>query len=152
MKTLAWVCLAFFCLHSYAARGEELAISVIEYASSGESKELASVRAEDEATRKEILNLWEEAARAFPQDRRYLYGPDSGFVAITLTRGKSTLTVRSWHPLFEKNPNLVVTSHGVETLNERNREEVLKSDKAWYRNARKCFDKITAFATAKAGS
>ncbi len=152
MKTLAWVCLVFFCFHSYAARGEELAISVTEHSSRGVSKEIASVRAEDEAARKEILNLWDEAVGAFPKDRRNLFGPDSGFVTITLTRGKRMLTVRSWHPLFERNPDLIVTSHGVEPLDGRKREEVLKSDEAWYRSARKCFDRIMTFTITKAGS
>lgn len=129
---------------------DTLAISIVEESSAGESKNIASVRADDEATRSEILKLWEKAKKAFPQDRRNLFGPDSGYVAVTLKNGREEILVRSWHPLFERNPKLVVTSNGVETLNGRTHNDVLKSDKTWYLQARRTFDEIVSYAKTKA--
>jgi hypothetical protein len=126
------------------------AISIVEYSTSAGSKNIATIRADDVATRDEILNLWEDAKKAFPKDRRNLFGPDAGFVAITITNGEEKIIMRSWHPLYEKNSNTVVTSNGVESLQGRNREEVLRTDKTWYRNARMVFDKILSYTRTKA--
>jgi hypothetical protein len=126
------------------------AISVVEQSPQGETKIVASLRAEDAATHRDILQRWENAKKAFPKNRRHLYGPDSGFVALTITNGQEKIVVRSWHPLFEANPHVVVTSRGVETLGARNREEVLESDEAWYREARRVFDELLTFTRSKA--
>lgn len=126
------------------------AIKVVEQASGRESKEIGAIEAKDDATRTEILKLWKEAKRVFPKDRRNLFGPDSGFVAIAITDGKNEIVVRSWHPLFEHNPKVVVTSNGVEALEGRDREDILKADKAWYREARRVFDKIVGYTKDKA--
>ena len=126
------------------------AISIVERSSRGESKNVASIRADDESTRGEIIKLWDAAQKSFPKERRNLFGPDSGFVAITLTNGEEEIVVRSWHPLFEGNPKVIVTSRGVESLEDRNREDVLKADKAWYREARMLFDKIVSYTKTKA--
>lgn len=126
------------------------AIKVTEQSSRGEAKNIGSLDANDNATRVEILKLWKEAKKAFPKDRRDLLGPDSGYVEITITNGEETIVVRSWHPLFEKNEKLVVTSNGVEALDGRSRKEVLKADKEWYREARRVFDEVVNFAKSKA--
>lgn len=126
------------------------AISIVEQSSKGESRNAASVRAVDEATRREILKLWQDAKKVFPKNRRNLYGPDSGFVTLTLTNGHEEIVVRSWHPLFEGNPKVVVTSHGVEALGGRNRDDVLKNDEAWYREARRVFDEGVSYTKTKA--
>ncbi len=126
-------------------------ISIVEKSSRGESKNIASIRADDDVARDEIIALWREAKKAFPENRRDLFGPDSGFVAIELTDGKETMVIRSWHPLFVKNRKLVVTSHGVKSLNGRKPEDVLKEDEAWYREARMVFDKIVSYAKNKEG-
>ncbi len=121
------------------------AIKVVEHSSRGESKDIGTVSAKDDATRIEILKFWQEAKKVFPKDRQNLYGPDSGYIEITITNGEEEIVVRSWHPLYEKNLKVVVTSHGVESLEGRNREEVLKADKEWYREARRVFDGIIKF-------
>ena len=126
------------------------AIKVVEHSSRGESKEVGSVSAKNDSTRGEILKYWLEAKNAFPKDRRNLFGPDSGYVEITVTNGEETIVVRSWHPLYEKNKKVVVTSSGVESLNGRNRDEVLKADKEWYREARRVFDSMVRFTKTKA--
>ena len=137
---------------AFSANSEELIIAVSERSfHAGDVQPIAFFRAEDEAGREAFLALWKEAKKAFPRRQRNLFGPDSRWVEITLKRGWQKLTVRSWHPLFEDNPNSVVTSRGVESLNGRTREEVLESDELWYQNARKCFDKIVSFAKTHAG-
>jgi hypothetical protein len=136
---------------AFDLKAEAFSISIIEQPGRrGGPKVVASIEAKDDATRKEIAALWDEAAKAFPEDRRNMYGPDSSYVSIVITRGNDKITINSWHPLFEKNPKLVVTSQGVESLDGRTREDVLKADKKWYQNARRCFDKIVAFTESKA--
>lgn len=115
----------------------------------GEAKSIASIHPDDDASHSEIITLFHEAEKAFPESRRNLFGPDAGFVAIELSDGKETIVIRSWHPLFVKNRDLVVTSHGVESLNGRKPEDVLKEDEAWYREARMVFDKIVSYAKNK---
>ncbi|MCX6853747.1 MAG: hypothetical protein NTV80_02455 [Verrucomicrobia bacterium] len=126
------------------------AIKVIEHTSRGESKNVGSVSAGDDVTRAEILNLWKDAKKAFPTDRRNLFGSDSGYVEITITNGDDAVVMRSWHTLFENNPKVVVTSHGVESLEGRVKDEVLKADEEWYREARRVFDGIVKFTQSKA--
>ena len=79
-----------------------------------------------------------------------MFGPGSGYIEITLKNGRKTIVVRSWHPVLEKNKKLVVTSRGVEALDGRKRADILKADKVWYQEAKRCFDAITAYVTAKA--
>ncbi|GAA5481414.1 TolC family protein [Haloferula sargassicola] len=124
-------------------------ISIVEKSSRGESKDIASIRADGDVERSEIRALYQEAKRAFPENRRDLFGPDAGFVSIELTDGNETMRIRSWHPLFSDKQDLVVTSHGVESLNGREREDVLKKDEAWYREARRVFDKILSYAASE---
>jgi len=136
---------------AFDLKAEAFSISITEQPGRrGAPKVLASVEAKDDATRKEIAALWDETAKVFPENRRCLYGPDSSYVSIVITRGNDKITINSWHPLFEKNPKLVVTSQGVESLDGRTREVVLKTDKKWYQDARRCFDKIIDFTESKA--
>jgi hypothetical protein len=126
------------------------AIKIVEHVSLGDSKDIASISSKDASTRAQIIKYWEEAKKAFPKDRRNMYGPSSGYVEITLTNGEEEIVVRSWHPLYEDNTKVVVTSNGVESLEGRNRDGVLKADKKWYREARRVFDSIVRFTKAKA--
>ena len=149
MKTLIIALLLSTAASSLSWAGTP-AIKVIEHSSRGESKDIGSVSANNEVTRAEILNLWKEAKEAFPKDRRNFFGPDSGYVEIMVTNGDEVIIVRSWHPLYETNQKVVVTSHGVESLDGRSKEDVLKADKEWYREARRVFDGIVRFTKSKA--
>jgi len=143
---------ASLALFIITASADELSISVLEYKGYGASlnsakvKKIASVKAMDEATRNDMLKLWRYAKKAIPKEHRELYGPDSGYIEIILKNGDERIEVRSWHPLFKNNQKVVVTSNGVEALNGRTKGEVLKSDKAWYKNLRTCFDEILTYA------
>jgi hypothetical protein len=149
MKTSIIALLLSFAASSLSCAGTPT-IKVIEQSSRGEAKDIGSVSTNDEVTRAEILNFWKEVKNAFPKERRNLFGPDSGYVEITITNGDEKIVVRSWHPLYEKNQKVVVTSHGVESLGGRIKEEVLKADQEWYREARKVFDGIVTFTKSKA--
>ena len=46
---------------------------------------------------------------------RSYFGPDSVYAAALVSVEGRVITMRSWHPRFEKNPGLIVTSSGVET-------------------------------------
>ena len=149
MKTSIFALLLSIAASSLSWAGTP-AIKVTEHSSRGESKDIVSVSANNEVTRAEILNLWKEAKEVFPRDRRNLFGPDSSYVEIMVTNGDEEIIVRSWHPLYEKNQKVVVTSHGVESLDGRLKEDVLKADKKWYREARRVFDGIVRFTESKA--
>jgi hypothetical protein len=140
----------FFIVALSLSWADTAAIKIVEHSSRGDSKDIVSISAKDASTRAEILKNREEAKKAFPKDRRNLFGPSSGFVEITVTNGEEEIVVRSWHPLYEENTKVVVTSHGVESLEGRNRDEVLKADKKWYREARRVFDSIVRFTKTKA--
>jgi hypothetical protein len=70
------------------------------------------------------------------------FGPDAGFVEIIIHSAGQTWTLRSWHPMFEQNRDLVVAANGVEPLNGRSRAEVLAAQPEDYRNFRALFDEI----------
>jgi hypothetical protein len=72
------------------------------------------------------------------------FGPDDGFMEIVIKSGGQSWTLRSWHPQFEQNSQLVVTSKGVEPLNGRSRAEVLAAEPENYRNFRSLFDSLLA--------
>ncbi len=81
-------------------------------------------------------------------------GPDSDYLVIRVFDGSKQVQLASWHELFESKPNLVVTSKGVESLNQRNRSEVLAAEPKDYRRFREVWDRIRQEArkmTAEAG-
>ena len=65
------------------------------------------------------------------------FGPDSGFEVIEVRHAGRVLRMRSWHELFERNPNLVVTSAGVGSLEGRDRDAVLAAEPPEYRQFRR---------------
>lgn len=64
-------------------------------------------------------------------------GPDSSFDVIEVRLADRQLRMDSWHEDFEKNPKLVVTSRGVESLEGRNRDAVLAAEPPEYRRFRR---------------
>jgi len=71
-------------------------------------------------------------------------GPDADYTKISMLYKDHNITWESWHDLFEANPNLVVTSLGIESLEGRSREEVLSSqpEDEEYQDFRKTWDKL----------
>lgn len=90
----------------------------------------------------EMRDLCEVAALHFPDGYWVNYGPDSAYREITICCSGREYVLRSWHPLYESNPNLVVGSYGVTSLNGQTREEVLSHDKPEYIAQRNAFDEI----------
>jgi len=60
------------------------------------------------------------------------YGPDSAFIKIVVVKDANYIEMSSWHELYNANPNLVVTSFGIESLNGRSRQEVLSQQPKEY--------------------
>lgn len=127
----------------------ELSITVTEHQHERKPEKIAEFSAADEQTRSEMLALWEKARKDIAKDHRMMFGPDSGYISIKLINGKDEIHLASWHPLYEANPKLVVTSHGVTALDGRKREDVLKADKAWYQDMRRIFDEILSYAKSR---
>lgn len=77
------------------------------------------------------------------------FGPDSRYRRIRLVIKGKMLTLQSWHPIYEKEPRIVVTSHGVSSLNGRTRAEVLIEDDSDYVARRTAFDAIVEQCLAR---
>lgn len=79
-----------------------------------------------------------ESAGVFrdPSLNRGHFGPDSHQTVVAVADGPRALHMRSWHELYECNPNVVVTSYGVTSLGGRDREAVLRSEPKSYRRFR----------------
>ncbi len=73
---------------------------------------------------------------------RINYGPDAPFIAIAIDDGTRCQQLSSWHELFERNSTLVATEQGIESLNGRNRDEVLAGCSAGYRKFREVWEQI----------
>lgn len=74
------------------------------------------------------------------------YGPDASYHEINLLNGKRYVCLGSWHELFERNPKVVANSHGLSSLGDRTREQVLKEDTQSYRDFRKLWKEVRDFA------
>ncbi len=67
---------------------------------------------------------------------RLNFGPDASFTAITCLHGDLRQQLESWHEGAERHPNNVATDWGLESLNGRNRSEVLAACPRDYRKFR----------------
>jgi hypothetical protein len=70
------------------------------------------------------------------------FGPDSSFDVVEIRLPDRHLRLRSWHEGFEQNPKLVVTSHGVSSLEGRDRAAVLAAEPAEYKRFRQLWSEI----------
>lgn len=80
-------------------------------------------------------------------DGLFHLGPDASYHRIELLSGKKHVALASWHELFERNPKLVVSSHGVSSLDGRTREQVMREDVPSYRDFRTLWKEIRDFTT-----
>jgi hypothetical protein len=71
-------------------------------------------------------------------------GPDSSYQAIWLSSGDDHVQLRTWHELFERNPNVVVINGGVTSLDGRSREEVIGNDTKAFREFRAVWSDLRA--------
>ena len=73
-------------------------------------------------------------------------GPDASYHEIHLLSGKKHVNLISWHELYERNPKIVSTSHGLTAITEgKTREQMLKEDKQEYREFRSLWKRIRDF-------
>ena len=80
--------------------------------------------------------------------RRSWFGPDSSFHSVWLKSGVRHVQVRTWHELFEANPNLVAVNGGITALNGRKREDVIQSDTKEFQTFRKLWTDIRTSTSA----
>jgi hypothetical protein len=88
--------------------------------------------------------------KVFEKDEDFLvhFGPDSDYHSLRIRSGKKQVELLSWHELFEANPNLIATSHGITSLDGEKREDVLKADAKEYQEFRKLWSEIRDFTTS----
>jgi len=123
---------------------EEESIQIIEHRPTQGARVLYSTYGSD-PDRSFVLDLVGKLRpRLEANDIKDSFGPDGGFIEIIVKSGQESWTLRSWHPLYEENPNSVATINGLETLDGRSREEVLAAQPEDYRNFRAIFDEILA--------
>jgi len=77
-----------------------------------------------------------------PANSLFHVGPDASSHLIHLHSGKKEAKLVSWHELYEVNPKVVATSHGLGTLGDRKREDVLRGDTKEYQEFRKLWSEI----------
>jgi hypothetical protein len=76
-------------------------------------------------------------------------GPDASYHRIDLTRGKQHVELISWHELFERKPNLIATSHGIQSEPDKEaREKLIANDDPSYRAFRTLWKDIRTFTTS----
>jgi hypothetical protein len=97
------------------------------------------VQASDQTAANEIRDA---ALAAFPSGSWQNVGPDAAYRSIRIVCKNDEIRLKSWHPLFETNPRLVVGSRGVTSLDDQSRAEYLRSDDPSYVAARNAFDDI----------
>lgn len=61
------------------------------------------------------------------------YGPDSSYTVMLILDQQKIMSLSSWHELYEGYANTVVTDAGVEALNGRSKESVLKQASPAYK-------------------
>ena len=66
-------------------------------------------------------------------------GLDADYTSFAVVDKTHWLHMLSWHEVFEDNPNLVATNHGIDSLNGRNRNDVLAAQPAPYRRFRQAW-------------
>ncbi len=128
------------------ASGVEAAkISVIDIGSRTQAsvtQVLLKPSALDERQRKTIAELQALAAAHFEERRWNNYGPDSRFREITLPAPGGSFVLRSWHPIYERNPQVVASSGGLTAWSGGSRNEFLQQDCPTYLARRNAFDTI----------
>ena len=105
-------------------------------------KTIIAIDGQATKTQKFLLQLWRRNRLLFKDAEMNEFGPDATYQEITFVCGEQKVIARSWHRLAEENPQTVVTSRGISSLEGRTREAVLAKDEKWYLDFRKAFDDI----------
>lgn len=109
---------------------------------SKEGRLICRVEARSDEDRRFVKGLWDGYGPVFGFKDWNNLGPDSMYRQLRLVHEIKTLTLRSWHPIYERDRKLIVTSHGVTTLGKRSRAEVLRKDNQTYVKRRAAFDTL----------
>jgi hypothetical protein len=96
------------------------------------------VSRDDEAVR----DLHSLALEYFPSGEWVNFGPCSSFREIRIVFDGQEIVLRSWHSIYETDPNVVAASNGLTSLEGRTRGQFLASDDPAYLKKRNAFDLI----------
>jgi hypothetical protein len=107
-----------------------------------DDRRVCSLDAQSSDDARFMKRLWDDYGPVFGFKEWNNFGPDSSYRQIRLMHDGKTLTLKSWHPLYERNEGAVVTSQGVMALEGRSRAEVLKKDDPDYVARRAAFDSL----------
>ena len=91
-----------------------------------------------------LADLYDFALQHFPNGTWTNFGPDSSYRKIEFVSKGRQVRLKSWHPLYETNSNVVAGSHGLTPLLGQSREAYLRGDDPTYVRQRKAFDEIEA--------
>lgn len=114
-----------------------------------DDQQVCSMEARSSDDTRLVKRLWDDYGSVFGFTDWNNFGPDSSYRQIRLTHEGNVLTLRSWHPIYERNEGTVVTSHGVTLLNGRSRADVLKKDDPAYLARRVAFDALVERCLAR---
>jgi len=107
-----------------------------------DDQQVCSMEARNSDDKRFVKRLWDDYGPVFGFKAWNNFGPDSSYRQIRLTHEGKVLTLKSWHPIYERNESVVVTSHGVMSSNGRSRADVLKDDDPDYVARRSAFDSL----------
>jgi len=110
--------------------------------SRGEDRILRVEPLDDETALLQELN--DLAFQHFPNGTWVNFGPDSAYRQIVFFSSGRKIELRSWHPIYEQEPDVVAGSEGVTSLVGETREEFLAQDDPKYVAQRRAFDEIEA--------
>lgn len=105
-------------------------------------KQVCSLSGQGARAERMLNQLWDDFGPLFGFTGWDSFGPDSMYRQIRLEHGGKVLMLRSWHPIYERDKSVVVTSQGVTPLAGRSRAEVLQTDDRAYVARRAAFDAI----------
>lgn len=111
-------------------------------------KQVCSLDGQGAKAEQMLKQLWGDFGPLFGFTDWNSFGPDSLYRQIRLEHGGKVLTLKSWHPIYERDKRMVVTSQGVTALDGRSRAEVLKNDDRGYVARRAAFDAIVDLCQA----
>jgi len=89
-----------------------------------------------------LSELFDYATEYFPERSWNNFGPDSQYRQIVFASLGRKVELKSWHPIYETNANVVAASYGLTGLDGQSRDEFLVKDDQDYVQKRTAFDEI----------
>lgn len=154
-RLLAITSLAVLCA-SASAEDIKDSITITQIDPESPKKPLVHIDASSSTNDALISKTFEDANKVKTEDRIHI-GRNASYILIEITRGNNVVTLASLHPLYEGKLPVVATPElypGLNSLNDRKLEDVIKEQPQSFQEFRRTFDSIysTTVAASKKDS